>query len=237
MVLAIGYFVVGKKTTSKYESEIVTDTSQDSPQVPINYEEDNLDKTVQISDAYEIKNVPFQSQAPDANWDELHDEACEEASIIIAQYFDKNKSLSKEEMESEIQKMVSWQIANWGSHKDLTAAETQELAKNIYGLNLTEKNITSLNDIKQEISENHLVIVPAAGRLLGNPNFRIPGPVYHMLVISGYNKNQFITQEVGTRNGKNYAYNETILFNAIHDWTGNGDSINNGLKNILVMDL
>ena len=31
--------------------------------------------------------VPFTSQAPFANWDEYHEEACEEASIIMVKYF------------------------------------------------------------------------------------------------------------------------------------------------------
>jgi hypothetical protein len=43
----------------------------------------NNTNSVNILDSYQITNVPFVSQAPFANWDQLHDEACEEASVII----------------------------------------------------------------------------------------------------------------------------------------------------------
>jgi hypothetical protein len=146
----------------------------------------------------------------------------------------KPQSLSAEEMEREIQALVSWQEKNWGGHFDLTVTQTAELANSYYGLNFEVKNIGSINDIKSEVSQNHLVIVPTAGRLLGNPNFRSPGPVYHMIVVSGYNQNSITTQDVGTRNGKNYTYANSILFNAIHDWTGSPDTIQSGQKVMLV---
>ena len=90
--------------------------------------------------------------------------------------------------------------------------------------------------IKKEISENHPVILPTAGRLLGNPYFRQPGPIYHMVVAIGYSGNTIIVQDVGTRRGENYKYNENILFNAIHDWTGVPENINSGPKNMLVFE-
>ena len=36
--------------------------------------------------------------------------------------------------------------------------------------------------IKEFLMAGKLVIVPAAGRQLGNPYYKAPGPVYHMLV-------------------------------------------------------
>lgn len=190
---------------------------------------------VSIPQSYQITNVPFQSQAPFANWDKLHDEACEEASIIIVKYYLDSKGLSVEEMESEIQKLVSWQEKNWGGHNDLTAAQTADLAKQVYNIDFKILLVNSISDIKTEISQNHLVIIPTAGRLLGNPNFRSPGPVYHMLVITGYNQNNITTQDVGTRNGKNYIYANSVLLNAIHDWAGSSDNIQSGQKVMLVV--
>lgn len=226
-VLLTGRFVGNKKSS-------IT-TSQN-----INIESGDIDTEknfLPLPDSFQIKNVPFTSQAPFANWDQLHDEACEEASLIIVKYYLNQNALTPETAENEIQNMVSWEIGYFGSHKDLTVAETIIVAQKYYGLdNLLENKITSIDDIKTEISQNHLVIVPTAGRLLGNPNFRSPGPVYHMLVISGYDKNGFTTQDVGTKNGRNYYYNQTILFNAIHDWTGTPDSIDSGAKSIIIVN-
>jgi hypothetical protein len=62
--------------------------------------------------------IPFISQAPYAIWDELHDNACEEAAIIMVYYYLNKKELTKEIAEQEILNMVDWQIKNWGGHFD-----------------------------------------------------------------------------------------------------------------------
>ena len=56
-----------------------------------------------------IENFPFQSQAPFANWDELHDEACEEAALILVYFYLNGKSLSKDIMDKEILMFVNEQ--------------------------------------------------------------------------------------------------------------------------------
>ena len=237
IVLTVGHFVDGRVKPSA-RSQSTNTQSENVVPVPsaVSTNQTNEENSVPLPESFQIKNVPFVSQAPMFNWDTLHDEACEETSLIITKYYLTQKELSPEIAETEIQKMVEWEIGYFGSHKDLTAQETVDLAKNFYQLNnLSVKKITSVNDIKTEISQNHLVIVPTAGRLLGNPNFRTPGPVYHMLVISGYDTKGFTTQDVGTKNGKNYYYNQDILFNAIHDWNGAPD-INSGEKNIIVVN-
>lgn len=235
LVLSIGYlsdrFYFDKKTSKNQDKafdflakklEIKTENTQENSE------------SLDIPLSYEIQNVSFQSQAPFANWDQLHDEACEEASIIIVKYYLESKSLSAEEMENGIQNLVSWQEKNWGGHYDLTAEQTADLAQKVYGIDFKVEPVNSIDDIKYQISQNHLVIVPTAGRLLGNPNFRSPGPPYHMLVVSGYTPNSVITQDVGTRNGKNYIYANSVFLNAIHDWAGSADNISFGQKVMLV---
>ena len=190
----------------------------------------------EIPQEYDLK-VPFVPQAPFGVWDDLHNNACEEASVLLVHYFKQNKSLSKEQADKEIKAMVDSQIKKYGKHKDLTAQETADLAKEFYGY----KNIKVIydftwDDVKKEIAQGNPVIVPAAGRLLKNPNFRRPGPIYHMFVIRGYTKDEIITNDVGTRNGERYRYSYTILNNALHDWTGNPDTIQTGKRAMLVID-
>lgn len=61
--------------------------------------------------------------------------------------------------------------------------------------------------------------------MLGNPYFTPPGPIYHMLVIKGYNLTEFITNDPGTRRGADYVYSYQTLMKAIHDWNnGNVES-------------
>lgn len=236
-VLMADRFVGNKYFFSKKTENQPSFTTTTILTPPVSVEPTPAEDNFVLPSSHQISGVPFQSQAPFANWDQLHDEACEEASVVIVQYYNSRQSLSVEAMEEQIQNMVSWEINYFGSHKDLTAAETKALARNFYDLNLKIKNISSIDDIKKEIAQDHLVIIPTAGRLLGNPNFRSPGPVYHMLVVSGYDGNKITTQDVGTRNGQNYVYNEEVLFNAIHDWNGSPESINSGEKVILVLEV
>jgi len=196
----------------------------------------SLSSPTPLPSAYMINNVPFQPQAPYGNWDELHDEACEEAAVILVKFWQAGQStISAQTMDNEILKMVDWQIKNWGMHQDLTVQETAEMAQDFYGLKLVPKYGITIEDIKKEIAQNHLAIVPTAGRLLGNPYYRQPGPVYHMLVVIGYSGSNIIVQDIGTKRGEHYQYNQGVLFNAIHDWPGTAENIEGGKKAMLTV--
>jgi len=165
--------------------------------------------------------VPFATQAPYSVWDDLHNEACEEASMIIAYYYFNNKKLNADLMEQEILSLISWEEKN-GYVVDVTAQETVDILSAKF--NLTAKLIytVTVEQIKSELLKGNLVIIPVAGRLLGNPNFKTPGPLYHMLVIRGFDEDEFITNDPGTRKGENYRYKYKTIINAIHDWPKSG---------------
>jgi len=197
-------------------------------------------KAAQVNDTLLTKPtvllpVLFASQAPLANWDALHQEACEEASMIMAYHYYNDLGLSPSIMETEIQKQVDWQTQK-GYGVDVTAAQVQTILNKYFSLESKLISNPTAKDIETALSADELVIVPAAGRLLGNPNFRAPGPVYHMLVIIGYDSKQqeFITNDPGTRNGAKYRYKYDVLLKAIHDW--NGGDVVNGEKVIVVVN-
>lgn len=202
----------------------------------INNEEEKNQEIETTEDSFALK-LPFTSQAPYAVWDELHNEACEEASLIIVDAFLKNKTLSPQIVEEEIQNLVAWQIKNWGSHKDLTLQELAEMTREYYGYQWARvvKDIT-IDNIKTELSLGNPVILPLAGREIKNPYYRNPGPYYHMLVVTGYDQNKFITNDPGTKRGENYTYNQDTLFAAIHDWPGQGIDIDQGQKAMLIIE-
>src|SRR4030042_4282776 len=54
--------------------------------------------------------VPFASQAPYGVWDEKHEEACEEASLLLIAYYLDGKDFNKDIAEREIQKMIDFEI-------------------------------------------------------------------------------------------------------------------------------
>ena len=182
-----------------------------------------------------ILEVPFTTQAPLVNWDALHEEACEEASLIMLKHYKKSTSIdSPESADQEIINLVNWESNN-GFDVDVTLRQLSDIAKKYYSMN-SGRIITdvTVDSIKKEISAGHPVIVPAAGKILPNPNFRNGGPNYHMLVIIGYDPEDFITNDPGTRNGKNFRYKHSDLINAIHDW--DSSNILEGQKVMLVFD-
>jgi len=179
--------------------------------------------------------VPFTTQAPLVNWDALHEEACEEASLIMYKHFlDGSVIASPQSADNEIQSMVAWENQN-GYGLDLTVEQTNQMAKDYLGLNngRVETNI-SLDNIKAELASGRPVLVPAAGKVLANPNFTDGGPNYHNLLIVGYDKDGFITNDPGTRKGEGFRYTFDNLFTAIHNW--DATNILNGPKAYLVFD-
>lgn len=178
--------------------------------------------------------VPFQSQAPFGDWSEPYENGCEEAAIIMVDHYLQGTSLSKQQMKEEIDAMVAWQVTNWSGHNNLPIEKVVELAKAFYPLYTIQiLHDLSPDTIKWQLMFGTPVIIPSAGRELGNPNFRREGPLYHMLVVKGYTADgKFITNDPGTRNGADYVYTSSVLMNAINDWGGAGLS---GEKTGLVM--
>jgi len=165
--------------------------------------------------------VPFTPQAPTGNWDQLHNEACEEASaIMVAAYFsgDTRTKIPAGEVENQLTALTNWEQARFGYSLDTTTAETAEMIRLFYHLKATVVSNYTEKDIKDALNANKLVILPVNGRKIGNPYYRQPGPIYHMLVVRGYTATQLITNDPGTKNGENYRYSFTTLKNAPADW-------------------
>jgi hypothetical protein len=183
--------------------------------------------------------VPFTSQAPHANWDLPYKETCEEASLYMVDVYYKGVKAGKiaaDTADEEIKKIIEFEKEIFGYYEDTTAEQVGILAEMMYGHEKIEliENPT-VEQIKKHVAEGHPVIVPAAGRELGNPNFTAPGPIYHMLVIRGYTKDgKFITNDPGTKNGEAYVYDFDTVMNAMHDWN-NGDEITEGKKVVLIV--
>ncbi len=196
----------------------ISSAPQASAPISIPQDTEGAENSISIKESVNLE-IPFTPQAPFANWDKLHSEACEEASVLMAIYYLQNKRLDRYVADDQILKMVHWQNDNFGGHYDLSVAKTAELVKKYFSFEeISVKYDISIDDIKKELSLGHVVVVPSAGRYLKNPYFKQPGPYYHMLVIRGYDDKGFITNDPGTKHGQNFSYTYQNLFNAIHDW-------------------
>jgi hypothetical protein len=182
--------------------------------------------------------VPFTSQAPYQIWDLPYQEACEEASAIMVDAFFKKKTgkIAPEIADDEIKKIVAFEKSIFGYYEDTTAEETARFIREYYGYtNVIVKPFDSPDDVKAVLDLGYPVIIPAAGKLLKNPNFRNDGPDYHMLVVRGYTPDFFITNDPGTRRGEAYTYSYDTIMNATHDWTGSKATVNTGARVMIVV--
>src|SRR6185437_4143244 len=126
-------------------------------------------------------------------------------------------------------------MQQFGYNLDINSEETVQMIKAHYGLNAEVVSSYNENTIKQYLQDNKLVLIPENGQLIGNPNYKAPGPKYHMLVIRGYTSSSIITNDPGTRNGLNYSYSYNTLYNANGDWSHQTNSVDLSKKNIIVV--
>ncbi len=177
---------------------------------------DALDRVAQ-----KLLDVPFTSQAPHANWDDPYQEACEEASVIMvaAYYRGERGAIDPDEADRRLLALIKTEESTYGYGQDITAQQTAELINGEFSdLHARVFAIRSAEDIISSIANGVPVIVPADGKTLPNPNFRNGGPRYHMLVVIGYTETHFITNDPGTRLGKEFLYAQEDLLSSIHDW-------------------
>jgi hypothetical protein len=179
-------------------------------------------------------DVPFAVQAPNANWDYMHEEACEEAAMLMAKrFFYGQKIAGADDAETGLQQIIEWEKEHLGFFESTTAEETAQVMQEMFSLQTQIIANPSVEQIKRALAEKKLVLVPSAGRQIGNPFYKSPGPLYHMLLLKGYTPTQFITNDAGTKRGENYPYDFKTVLNANHDW--NGGDVDNGAKRVILV--
>lgn len=183
-----------------------------------------------------IENVPFTVQSPDSKWDEYGEEACEEMSEIIVDRFWRKLPLDRKIGLVERNKLIEYETQNYGDFRDEDAQTIAERLRDYFGYQDVEVIYDfSLDDLKRKITQGRPIIVPAAGRKLNNPYFTQPGPLYHALVVIGFDGDKIIANDPGIGKGEGYRYNENVLYDAIHDFPGSKERIEEGRKAMVVV--
>jgi len=180
-------------------------------------------------------DVTFTAQAPKGDWSMPYQEACEEASLIMVEYYMRDTYLDSDTANNEILNLVEYENKH-DYNVDIGVSHAAQIATDYYKRESFEyygRDVT-LENIKKLLVLGHPVIIPAAGLILDNPNYLDPGPEYHMIVIVGYDESGFITHDTGTSFGENYHYSYEVIEDAIHDWTGKKSTVEGGKRAILV---
>jgi hypothetical protein len=167
-------------------------------------------------------DVPFSAQAPEGNWAEPWQNACEETSVIMIDSFYKGNTLSKEQAKQEILRVFSLKEDKFESSKDESMEKVADLI-NSTDL-IWEAHVVvnpTLQDMKNELANNRPIIAPVyAPKLKSNPQYGFGEVDYHVFVISGYDDlwQQFIVKDPGSSRGNNQRYSYEEVMNAVHDF-------------------
>ncbi|MBI1888623.1 MAG: C39 family peptidase [Candidatus Spechtbacteria bacterium] len=193
-----------------------------------------------VRDLVIFLNVPFTSQAPLENWDNVvYQQGCEEASILMAMLWVEGKQLTPASAEKAILAISNFEQENYGLFQDTSAADTAEIMRDYFHYeNVEEVSNIGITDIQKELTKGNVVIVPVNGQKLGNPFYKLPGPIEHMLLIKGYDakKKEFIVNDAGTKRGEGFRYKENVLEAALQDYpTGHKEPITEIKKAMIVV--
>lgn len=169
-------------------------------------------------------NIPYVNEAPFGVFSGPWKNACEEASITMAEaYYTGKKTVSINEAEKFMSMLFEKENILYGSNSNSDAARTAEIINKYSSYGAFIKENPTIEEIKSEINQNRPVITPNYGFGLKNPNipFLPSGSSYHMVVIIGYNDGtrEFITNDSGDgKTGAGYRYGYDLFMSAIRDY-------------------
>lgn len=231
MTIGATFFLLTPKVQNKIEINKIESENEKTLQLikqsdiienNISEPREKIPKPVTIPDQAYLE-VNFICQAPletTANW-VYHEESCEEAAFLQAYLYETGQTMTKEEANTEILNMIAWQEENLGGHHDIYAEEMLQLITGFYQINQEDIKViydATIEDIKREITDGHPVIAPVTSGLLDNPFYPYPG--YHMLTITGFTEDRIITNDNGTRKGKDFSYDIEQFEKALKDSGG-----------------
>ncbi|PIY95897.1 MAG: hypothetical protein COY66_05570 [Candidatus Kerfeldbacteria bacterium CG_4_10_14_0_8_um_filter_42_10] len=173
-----------------------------------------------------LLDVPYTVQAPYAKWDVYDEEACEEAALLMAYEYLKGNQypqgiIPPADAQTELRRMIDFQVDQLGYEvtTDLFPNQLKTFIES-YWSGYTARFIsdTSVLKIKQEINRGNPVVIPATAKILNNPWYHYQD--YHMLLVIGYEGDQFITNDPGTKRGEDWKYGQDLVIEAIEDSGG-----------------
>jgi hypothetical protein len=230
LLIIILFSIFSKKTAPEKINKI--------DQVTTNFEE-KKEIIATVPNKYLI-SLPFVEQAPEKNWDQPWQDACEEASLLTVQYFYQDKKPNLKQIKNDILSLIDYENKNEMT-ESINISQMSILSRDYLSLKSKIIENPTINQLKEYISQNIPVIVPTSGKILfkENKHFNDGGPYYHNVVLVGYDdsKKQFIVHDVGTKSGKNFHYSYDLLIDSIHDFPDSNkkEDINNGQKRVLIL--
>ncbi len=169
-------------------------------------------------------DVPFIPEVVNNNWSKPWNNACEEASVAMVEYFYRGtQPANRAEEEKLILKLVAWENKEFGYNANTNAAETARLINETTSFKATVQQNPTLAAIKAELAAGRPVISLHYGFGLNNPelNFVPTGSSYHMMVLVGFDeqKQEFIVNDNGWEGGLDSRYPYATILDTLRDYS------------------
>jgi uncharacterized protein YvpB len=168
-------------------------------------------------------NVPFTLQAPLQEWsDPRQADGCEEASIAMAMAWARGgATVPAEEFKRDIINMSEYERVIFGFYQDTSAQDTARVLKEFYQYHdVFIKEHISSEDIKQELANNRVVIIPLNVRQTGLAIYKY-GPIRHTILAVGYDDttNEIIVHDPYYSKAQNMRIPAAALDKALWNYT------------------
>lgn len=180
-----------------------------------------IDNVVIDENSSEVVQVPFSSQAPDGDWSEPWQNACEETSVImINNFYEDDTEIDIEEARKEILEVFETKRSQIQVSKDESIETIKDLI-NALDLNWKAKvkSDPTVEDLINELQKQRPIIAPIYAPEIENPFYAEGGPDYHVVVIVGYDESKqvFIINDPGTQYGEKLEFSYDVVMDAVHD--------------------
>lgn len=163
--------------------------------------------------------VPFVSQAPYGLWTDPWASFAEEACAYMAYLWANDQTAPSYEIAGQaFITLRDWETANMGTYKDTDLLQTLRLFNEFYGLQAELSYDLTRENLLAQLDQGNILILPVQN--LENPHYGEPGPVFHMLVVYGYEGEFLITNDPGTVRGEAYRYEIQKILDHVQDLNG-----------------
>jgi len=180
--------------------------------------------------------IPFSTQAPNGNWD--GNENCEETSAVMANaYLNGNtqEEIPPTDAQKGIDELVQWEQQNFHHNANTGAAETAHMIEAVLHLKTNIITNFTADDLKNAIKNHQVILLPLNAQSLAPDNYPEFQPTYHMVVVTGYENENFTVNDPGTSKGENNKYLFAQLQAASSDWDSANKKIDAAKKLALIV--
>lgn len=188
-----------------------------------------------------VLDVAYASEAPEGKWVQPWANACEEATILIADMYYKGvKSISVVEAKSYLQFLFDREDEMFGSNRNADSSQMMAVISKYAGFRGRVVDNPSLDDLRGEIRAGRPIISLHYGFDLKNPNIEFSPTLssYHTIVIVGFDDEErvFITHDPGDDvDGAYHEYSYNTIMNSMHDYDGERNKAD-GMPRVIFTD-